>query len=148
MASVRALLSASPPTVVRAVPVAASLVALSDRAVILFADDVAINDVGQNQKGIDEVVASIRALGRRSVGVVADVSSSDQCDSMVAAVVAALGRLDTMVANAGIADVQPLLETTEADRERMLSVNCHGLMNSCKSPGSKQNVFGEAKLIS
>jgi NADP-dependent 3-hydroxy acid dehydrogenase YdfG len=45
-------------------------------------------------------------------------------------VVKVLGRLDTSVANAGIAEVKPILETTVADRRRMLDINCHGLMNT------------------
>lgn len=51
-----------------------------------LSDDVAINDISANQQGIDEVVKEIEALGRKSVGVAADVGDPDQTDAMVAKV--------------------------------------------------------------
>ncbi|KAI5476354.1 acetoin dehydrogenase-like protein [Pseudohyphozyma bogoriensis] len=122
--------------------------------------DVAINDIAANQAGIDAAVKQIEALGRRSVGVVADVSSSDETDAMVAKVVAALGKLDTAVANAGIAEVKvtldasPILETTEADRKRMLDVNIHGVFNTYISAAKQMvkqghggRILGAASIV-
>ncbi|ORY85416.1 NAD(P)-binding protein [Leucosporidium creatinivorum] len=108
---------------------------------------VAINDIPQNQEGIDEVVKEIEALGRRAVGVPADVSDADQTQAMVAKVVEVLGRLDTSVANAGIAEVKSILETTVADRRRMLSVNCEGLMNTYISSAQQMIKQGDGGRI-
>lgn len=102
-------------------------------------DDVAINDIPANQAKIDAVVTTIRSLGRRSVGIPEDVSSAAEVDTLVATVVSELGRLDTMVANAGIADVKPLLETTEDERKRMIDVNVHGVFN-CYISAARQMV--------
>lgn len=46
-------------------------------------DDVAINDIPQNQEGIDEVVKEIEALGRRSVGVPAGEPFSHSFESLL-----------------------------------------------------------------
>lgn len=43
---------------------------------------------------------------------------------------AKFGHLDTVVANAGIAQAKLLLETTAVDRSRMMDVNVCGLMNT------------------
>lgn len=51
-----------------------------------------------------------------------------------------LGPLNMMVANAGIAQVRPLLELTEDDWERMFRVNVFGV-NNCYVEAAKQMVL-------
>lgn len=51
--------------------------------------------------------------------------------------VSTLGPLHCFVANAGIAQVKPLLDLTEEDMERMFSVNVYGVHN-CYSLAAKQ----------
>ena len=91
---------------------------------------MAINDIATHQDGIDAAVAEIRGLGRKSIGVVADVTDENQVDSMIDSIVAELGSLDCIVANAGIAKTMPLLDTKMADRKTVIDVNVHGLMNT------------------
>ena len=79
--------------------------------------DVCVNDISANQAGIDGTVGEIEKLGRKAVGVVADVSKRAEVDNLVKKSVQALGNLDTMVANAGIAQVKALLDLTEEDVE-------------------------------
>jgi meso-butanediol dehydrogenase/(S,S)-butanediol dehydrogenase/diacetyl reductase len=112
--------------------------------------DVAINDIGANQAGIDEVVKAVEDLGRKSVGVAADVSDSDETDRMIQEVVAKLGRLDVAIANAGIAHIAPILDTTAAERRNMVNVNCEGLMNTYISAAKqmkKQGVSDTYRII-
>lgn len=85
--------------------------------------DVCINDVEANKAGCDEVVKEIQALGRNAFAFTADVSNLSQVQDLVQASVKELGPLSTMVANAGIAQVKPLLELTEQDFKRMFEVN-------------------------
>ncbi|KAM0745734.1 acetoin reductase family protein [Meredithblackwellia eburnea MCA 4105] len=92
--------------------------------------DVAVNDIPFNKKALDQVVLEIKALQRKSIGVLADVSKEDEVDIMVAKVVEELGSLDCMVSNAGICPVAPLVETTQAQRAKIVDVNLHGLMNT------------------
>lgn len=92
--------------------------------------DVCINDIEANKSIADEVVAEIKAMGRNAVTVTADVSKRKEVESMVQAAVDALGPLNTMVANAGIAQVKPLLELTEEDFEKMFQINVFGFHNS------------------
>ncbi|TVY39499.1 Diacetyl reductase [(S)-acetoin forming] [Lachnellula occidentalis] len=72
----------------------------------------------------------IQALGRKSYGHVADVSKRSEVEELVEASVKNLGTLDVMIANAGIAQVKPLLDLTEDDVRRMFEVNVFGLFNS------------------
>jgi len=89
--------------------------------------DITINDVPSAQALIDSTVGSIRALGRRAHGHAADVSDPVQVDGLIDSSVATLGPLDTMVANAGIAQVKALLDLTPEDFARMFAVNVAGV---------------------
>ncbi|KAK4701650.1 hypothetical protein P7C70_g4578, partial [Phenoliferia sp. Uapishka_3] len=91
--------------------------------------DIAINDVESNLPGIEAAVERIVGLGRKAVGVVADVTDDEAVEAMVQEVVNKLGRLECITANAGICQVKPLLERTAADRKKCMDVNVLGLMN-------------------
>lgn len=105
-----------------------------------FADEGAacvVSDVGQtgphdtrglaNAADIEEVVADLKARGARVIYQPCDVADEAQCEALVAAAVAAFGRLDVMVNNAGIGFLmKPLLETSGADWDRVLDVNLKG----------------------
>ncbi|UPL04371.1 hypothetical protein LCI18_015305 [Fusarium solani-melongenae] len=101
--------------------------------------DVCINDIQANKDGIDEVVSEIQKLGRRAYGHAADVSELAQVEEMVAASVRELGPLTTMVANAGIAQVKPILDVTTDDLRRMFDINVFGTFN-CYSVAAKQMI--------
>lgn len=101
--------------------------------------NVCVNDVAANARACDEVAEEIRALGRRACTATADVSERAQVRAMVAASVAALGPLHTMVANAGITQVKPLLDTSEAEFARLLAVNVGGVHN-CYAEAARQMV--------
>lgn len=59
--------------------------------------------------------------------------------ALVAKTVETLGNLNVMVANAGIAQVKPLLEVTEEDWDRMLAINTRGIFN-CYQAAAKQYI--------
>ena len=75
-------------------------------------------------------------LIRRSGGTVAfekvDVGQWDDIDRLVGATVQRHGRLDVMVNNAAIYSGTPLLETTLAQWEQVMSVNLTGMFHGCK----------------
>jgi len=88
--------------------------------------DIGIMDC--NQDTADAVADEVGALGRRAHVVVGDVSDREQVHDGVAAVQAALGGLDVMINNAGIAQVLPLLEVKPADLERIHRINVGGVL--------------------
>jgi NAD(P)-dependent dehydrogenase (short-subunit alcohol dehydrogenase family) len=69
----------------------------------------------------EQAAAQIGALA-----VPADVTDAAQCQQLVERAVAAHGRLDVMVCNAGIMQLKPLLALDGADWDRMLGVNVKG----------------------
>lgn len=71
----------------------------------------------------EQLIARVEKLGGRAVGVQADVSRAADLHKMVTTAVNTYGRLDALVNNAGIETRTSILETTEADYERVMAVN-------------------------
>jgi meso-butanediol dehydrogenase / (S,S)-butanediol dehydrogenase / diacetyl reductase len=92
--------------------------------------DVAVSDLPVMADELHTVSEEVEKTGRRSLAVLADVTSAEQVDSMVQAVAENLGHLDVMVANAGIAQVKPVLEITPEDWDRVMAVNARGILLS------------------
>jgi len=65
----------------------------------------------------------IAGLGDMAIGVAADVSKTDQLQSLIDQAVAKFGRVDVMVNNAGVETRTSVLDTTEAQYDRVLSIN-------------------------
>ncbi|KAF4551942.1 Enoyl-(Acyl carrier protein) reductase-like protein 9 [Elsinoe fawcettii] len=107
--------------------------------------DVCINDIAANESGANEVAKEVQSIGRKSCTAIADVSDLSQVENMIQTSVKELGPLDTMIANAGIAQVKPLLDLTTEDFERMFRINVFGVQN-CYSAAAKQIISqGTAK---
>ncbi|MFF1867830.1 SDR family NAD(P)-dependent oxidoreductase [Kitasatospora herbaricolor] len=85
--------------------------------------DVVITDLGQAE--LDEAVA---AIGPKCSGIVADVSKLADMEAAYAEVVARHGRLDAVVANAGIGAHAPLHRITEEEFDRTFAVNVKGVL--------------------
>ena len=65
----------------------------------------------------------ISKLGSQSIGVAADVSKCADLQKLVDAAVERFGRLDIMVNNAGIETRTSVLETSEAQYDKVMAVN-------------------------
>jgi glucose 1-dehydrogenase len=69
------------------------------------------------------LIAKVEAAGGHAVGVQADVSKSADLHTMVQTAVDTYGRLDVLINNAGIETRTSLLDTTEADFEKVMAIN-------------------------
>jgi len=81
-----------------------------------------------NRGGAEEVAAAITASGGQAIAYAVDVSERTAVKAMVAATVAAFGRLDVLFNNAGISQTCPFLEVTEDDFNRIIKVNTLGVL--------------------
>src|SRR5271170_497446 len=76
-----------------------------------------------NPQAADAVEQQIVALGEKAIGVNADVSKIEELQTLVDATVKAFGRVDVMVNNAGVETRTSVLDTTEAQYDKVLSIN-------------------------
>lgn len=76
-----------------------------------------------DRSGAESVASEIAALGQRALPVEADVSSSADVTRMIADINRALGPVDVLVNNAGIALPRTIDDLSEDDFDRTVSVN-------------------------
>ncbi len=76
-----------------------------------------------NPEATEVLEKQVVALGDQAVGVQADVSKVSDLRKLVDAAVQAFGRVDIMVNNAGVETRTSVLDTTEAQYDRVLAIN-------------------------
>jgi meso-butanediol dehydrogenase/(S,S)-butanediol dehydrogenase/diacetyl reductase len=106
---------------------------------------VAVNDIGGDEAAA--CVAGIEASGGRALLAPADVSDRDAVHAMVAAVVEHYGRLDVMVSNAGIVQVDPVMNITEQDFDRLFAINVKGVIWCAQAAAAQMIAQGEGGKI-
>ena len=93
---------------------------------------VVVNDIGDAEP-VEAVAGEIKAIGRQSLPILADVSSASDVARLVEETIAAYGRIDILVNNAGIARDQLLLRMSEEDWDRVLAVDLKSVFLSTKA---------------
>jgi 2-deoxy-D-gluconate 3-dehydrogenase len=102
---------------------------------------VALAEAGADVLGVyhehepEATAAQIRGLGRKFVGLRADLASIEPIPGIIEAAVAAFGKLDILVNDAGIIRRAPSLEFTEKDWDEVMNVNLKCLFFLCQAAG-------------
>ena len=96
-------------------------------------DSVAINYTASEVQA-RETVAAIEHFGTRAIAVQADVSKVADIERLFATTIESHGRVDIVVANAGIELVGvPIADVTEAEYDRVFGVNARGAFFTLRS---------------
>jgi 3-oxoacyl-[acyl-carrier protein] reductase len=99
--------------------------AIAERYAALGAD-VVIN-YSRDKASADQVESNIKAMGARVLSIQADVSKVDEIEKLFAEAKAEFGRIDIVVANAGIEMVEtPVTDFTEEQFDRVFAINTKG----------------------
>jgi glucose 1-dehydrogenase len=80
-------------------------------------------DYVANPEATEELEQQVVALGDKAIGVDADVSKVADLQRLIDAAVEAFGRVDIMVNNAGVETRTSILDTTEAQYEKVMEIN-------------------------
>ena len=83
----------------------------------------------------------------RVVTVVGDVSRDEDARRMIAAAVERFGRIDVLVANAGVIPLLDVLEATAADWDRVMAVDGRGMFLTCKYAIEAMLVSGGGAIV-
>ena len=98
------------------------------------------------QGAAEELVGSLRAAGSQAEAVQLDVTDTSRVDAVIGEVVKRHGKLDILVANAGVSIDGLLLRLKDEDLERMLAVNLRGAL-ACARAAIKSMVRARAGRV-
>lgn len=94
----------------------------------LAAEGAAVALVARRRDRLEELAASIDKTGGRVLVIEADATEEAQVRAAVAQTVSELGRLDVVIANAGVMLLGPIVDAPIEEWTRMVQINVLGLM--------------------
>ncbi len=97
-------------------------------ALALAAHGAAVALVARRKERLDDLAAAITTEGGRALAIEADITDRAQASGAVDKTAAELGRLDTVVNNAGVMFLGPAESAPIEEWERMVSLNLNGLL--------------------
>ena len=96
---------------------------------------------------LEALAAEIRAIGGRALAIGGDVTNAAAMESFVTQTVAAFGRLDIMVCNAGIGYHGPLDDTPADVMRRLVDVNLMGTLYAAQAALTVMRRQGSGHII-
>ena len=85
--------------------------------------------------------------GQRVVGMVADVTSTEQVKAMVERTLSEFGKIDVLINNAGVAGGGPLEEVSYEAFLEMQDINVHGTWRGCRAVIPIMKQAGSGRII-
>jgi NAD(P)-dependent dehydrogenase (short-subunit alcohol dehydrogenase family) len=126
----------------------ASVPGLGSATAIRFAEEGAIVYLtDRDGEGVERVAEGIRASGGQAIAMSHDVTDEDQWDAVFGKIIAAHGRLDVLVNNAGIAVLRMIEDFTTADWNRQNNVNLDSVFFGTKRAVIAMRKVGEGGSI-
>ncbi|MGW2051795.1 SDR family NAD(P)-dependent oxidoreductase [Streptomyces sp. NPDC001858] len=89
--------------------------------------------VARRKDRLDNLAAEIEKAGGTALAVEADITDRAQAEACVQRCVEHFGRLDTLVNNAGLMLLGPVLGADAEEWERMIAVNVQGLLHTTRA---------------
>jgi 3-oxoacyl-[acyl-carrier protein] reductase len=102
---------------------------------------VVVNDVDADVT--EQAAASLRAEGGRAVAVAAGVGPTAAAQQLVDAALAEFGRLDALVANAGVLRDRVLWKMTDDDFDTVIEVHLRGTFTTARAAVAAMRAQGE-----
>ena len=85
--------------------------------------DVVVNDIEAAAEPLENVVNEIKAIGRQSLAVTADVSSAEDVNRLIETAVKELGKIDILVNNAGVTRDNLLMKMSDEEWDTVLNID-------------------------
>jgi 3-oxoacyl-[acyl-carrier protein] reductase len=127
---------------------AASAVGIGRATALLLAETghrLALLDV--DEEGLAEAAKLCRDAGAEAIALRADMSDTGSVDDAIGAALQHYGRIDCLVANAGIARRKPFVELTDADWDETLSVNLGGVWRCARAVLPDMLARGSGRIV-
>lgn len=95
-----------------------------DTAKLFIAEGAKVVITGRRQAELD---VAVRELGNSALGIQGDVSKLIDLDTLFSQVKTKFGKIDVLFANAGLGELCPLSEVSEAHFDKQFDINVKGL---------------------
>ncbi len=96
-----------------------------------YGADVVVNS--RTEADCQRVAQEIQSLGRRSVGIVGDMTKVADCDRLIEQAVKAMGKIDIMICNAGVGSTAIAMDMTEEEWDYVNDVDIKAVFFSARS---------------
>ncbi len=117
------------------------------QAIALALAEASANVAGVSRRAAPETKARVEGLGRRFLGIEADLSSIAPIPDIVEQTRRELGGLDILVNNAGIIRRADAVDFTEADWDAVIDTNLKSAFFLCQAVGRHMIAQGGGKII-
>lgn len=87
---------------------------------------------GRRIEAVESAAEEVRSLGRRALGVRADVTDRASLEALLAAACAKFGSVEILINSAGRIARTPALEITERQWNEVLDTNLTGILRACQ----------------
>jgi len=94
--------------------------------------DVVVN-VSRSVEEMNEVVKEIETLGRRALGIIANVANRADAENVIKATIDHFGKVDILVNNAGVGRPAMCHKMTEEEWDAVINVNLKGTFNCIRA---------------
>ena len=88
----------------------------------------AVAIAARRKERLDALAAEIEGAGGSALAIEADVTDAEQVKRLVADTVERFGRLDTVINNAGVMLLGPIVDAPVEEWDRMVTLNLQGLL--------------------
>ena len=97
-------------------------------ALALVEQGSAVAIAARRKDRLDDLARRLSDMGGRALAIETDVTAEEQASSMIERTVQHFGRLDTLVNNAGVMLLGPILDAPTEEWRRMVNLNLLGLL--------------------
>lgn len=98
-------------------------------------------------EGAPEIASQLRAQGRAASGMQLDVTDSAGVDTFLDKVISEHGRIDGFVANAALVNSSAMIDHTDDEWRRVMSVNLDGVFYCVRAAGRHMIAAGSGSIV-
>ena len=101
----------------------------------------------RNEGGLADAAREVEALGQPAAAIACDVTNEGEVDALMEAAIERFGRIDVLLAAAGINARAAAVDMTAEDYRRVLEVNLVGVFLSARAAGRRMIAQGSGSVI-